>query len=584
MKKFVKPVLIYKTIWNLFRSTKKKLFIIFLIVSFIISLLEIVSIILFMNIISFASTRELPILLRFSNYLSLDRFLIKDLFYFTSALFLLITVFIVILRFILNVINSKISYGVVYDFNNLIFRKLAFLNFLDHKKININSSISNLSKVNDIIVVFTSNLVAVSSLITGIGIIISLLFLDLYLVLLSSTIIFLIYFILTKFSKKKLYHNSEIISQNINLKTNNLSILLSTIRNVILDKLQIFFVKNFSDSDKLITNSYTSNAVISSIPSMIFVNLILFIFVVIITINVSQGFNFIDDISKYATLAFGAQKIIPLLNNIYVAISRNRAGYHNVFSVLKFIKTLKNQNELRIFTQKISDKAKFAVRKKLVLQNIKFGYQNSRLIINNLNLEANIGDKILIRGDSGAGKTTLIDIITGLIIPNKGKLKIDNKIINKRNLEQLQKNISLVPQDIFLAEQSFLQNIALGVPLDEIKLQKAQWCAEIAEINQFIKKTKNKYNSIITHNGSNLSGGQKQRIGIARGLYKDSDILIFDESTSSLDEKTEKKIFKNFNKYLKKKIIIFISHNKKNIHFFNKIFNLVDGQLKRTIL
>lgn len=584
MKKFVKPILIYKTIWNLFRSTKKKLFIIFLIVSFIISLLEIVSIILFMNIISFASARELPILLRFSNYLSLDRFLIKDLFYLISALFLLITVFIVILRFISNFINSKISYGVVYDFNNLIFRKLAFLNFLDHKKININSSISNLSKVNDIIVVFTSNLVAISSLITGIGIIISLLFLDLYLVLLSSTIIFVIYFILTKFSKKKLYHNSKIISENINLKTNNLSILLSTIRNVILDKLQIFFVKSFSDSDKLITNSYTSNAVISSIPSMIFVNLILFIFVVIITINVSLGFNFIDDISKYATLAFGAQKIIPLLNNIYVAISRNRAGYHNVFSVLKFIETLKNQNESRIFTQKMSDKAKFSVRKNLVLHNIKFGYQNSHLIINNLNLKANIGDKILIRGDSGAGKTTLIDIITGLIIPNKGKLKIDNKIIYKRNLEQLQKNISVVPQDIFLAEQSILQNIALGVPLDEIKLQKAKWCAEIAEINQFIKKTKNKYNSIITHSGSNLSGGQKQRIGIARGLYKDSDILIFDESTSSLDEKTEKKIFKNFNKYLKKKIIIFISHNKKNIHFFNKIFNLVDGQLKRTIL
>jgi ABC-type multidrug transport system fused ATPase/permease subunit len=496
MKKFVKPILIYKTIWNLFRSTKKKLFIIFLIVSFIISLLEIISIILFMNIISFASARELPILLRFSNYLSLDRFLIKDLFYLISALFLLITVFIVILRFISNVINSKISYGVIYDFNNLIFRKLAFLNFLDHKKININSSISNLSKVNDIIVVFTSNLVAVSSLITGVGIIISLLFLDLYLVLLSSTIIFVIYFILTKVSKKKLYHNSKIISENINLKTNNLSILLSTIRNVILDKLQIFFVKNFSDSDKLITNSYTSNAVISSIPSMIFVNLILFIFVVIITINVSLGFNFIDDISKYATLAFGAQKIIPLLNNIYVAISRNRAGYHNVFSVLKFIETLKNQNESRIFTQKISDKAKFAVRKKLVLHNIKFGYQKSHLFINNLNLEANIGDKILIRGDSGAGKTTLIDIITGLIIPNKGKLKIDNKIINKKNLEQLQKNISVVPQDIFLAEQSFLQNIALGVPFDEINLPKAQWCAEIAEINQFIKKTKNKYNYI----------------------------------------------------------------------------------------
>jgi ATP-binding cassette subfamily B protein len=583
MEKFVKPVLIYKTIWNLFRNTKKKLFIIFLIISFIISLLEILSIILFMNIISFASTRDLPILLKLNHYLSLDQFLIKDLFYIICTLFLLVTIFTVISKFIANIINCKISYGVVYDFNNLIFRKLAFLNFLDHKKININSSISNLSKVNDIIVVFTSNLVAVSSLIMGIGIIISLLFLDFYLVLTSSTIILAIYFILTKLSKKKLYLNGKIISDNINFKTNNLSILLSSIRNVILDKLQIFFVKNFSDSDLVIKNSYTSNAVISSIPSMIFVNLVLFIFVIIIMINVSQGFNFIDDISKYAALAFGTQKIIPLLNNIYVAISRSRAGYHNVFSVLRFIENLKNQKESKIFIKKVVDNKRLTIKKKLVLQNIKFAYPNSSLILNNLNLQANIGDKILIRGDSGTGKTTLIDIITGLIIPNSGLLKIDKNIINKRNLEHLQKNISLVPQDVFLAEQSFLQNIALGLPLEECKLQKAQWCAEMAEINHFINKNKNKYNSVISHNGSNLSAGQKQRIGIARGLYKDSDILIFDESTSSLDEKTEKKIFKNFNKYLKKKIIIFISHNKKNIHFFNKIFTLVDGKLERTI-
>ena len=232
-------------------------------------------------------------------------------------------------------------------------------------------------------------------------------------------------------------------------------------------------------------------------------------------------------------------------------------------------------------TKKIPEKSKIIVKKNLVLDNINFKYPDSSLIINNLNLNVKLGEKILIQGASGEGKTTLIDILSGLITPNSGKLKIDGQIINKKKIEKYQKNISLIPQDIFIAEQSFLQNIALGFSPDNIEFKKVQWCAKIAEIDEFIMRTSKKYNSIITHDGSNLSGGQKQRIGIARGLYKNSDIIIFDESTNSLDEKIEKKIFSNFNKYLKNKIIIFISHDKKNIRFFNKIFTIMNGKLKR---
>jgi ATP-binding cassette, subfamily B, bacterial PglK len=583
MKIIKKPFSIYINIWNLFRDTKKKLFFFFLAISLTISLLEITSIVMFMNIVNFASAGDLPILSKFEDIINLDKFLIKDLFYIISGLFLLIILLLIFLKFVENEVNCKISFGTIYDFNNLIFNKLAFLNFLDHKKININQSISNLTKVNDIITVLIAILSGISSIITAIAIIILLLFIDLQLVLVCLVVISSVYFVLTSFTKRKLFINSQIISKNINLKTNNLSLLMGSLRNIILDKLQNFFVKNFSDAEISIKNARTSNAVISFIPSMIFINLILFIFVAIVVIHIFLGLNLIDNISKYAALAFGAQKLIPLFNKIYLAISRSRANHHGIFSVLTFIKTLKNQKEPKKFFYKSSDKTKIIVKKNLILNNIKFRYPESSLILNNLDLKAKIGDKILIQGDSGAGKTTLIDIITGLITANSGNLKIDGKKINKKNLDQYQKNISLIPQDIFIAEQSFTQNIALGFSKKDIDLKKVQWCAKMAEINQFIINTKNKYNSIISHNGSNLSGGQKQRIGIARGLYKDSDILVFDESTNSLDEKTEKKIFKNFNKYLKNKIVIFISHDKKNIRFFNKIFVLMNGKLKKSI-
>lgn len=582
MSRIQKSLLIYKNLWNLFRDTKKKLFFLFLIVSIFISVLETASIIMLMNIVNFASVGELPILSKLDGYLNLDQFLIKDLFYFISIVFLLIVLFLIFLKYLENIINCKISFGIVYDFNNLIFNKLAFLNFLDHKKVNINLSISNLTKVNEIISVLIPVLFGISAIITAFTIIILLLFIDLYLVLICLALVSSVYLILGKITKRKLFANGQIISKNINIRTDNLSLLMGSLRNIILDKLQNFFVKNFSKAEMGIKEARSSNAIISFIPGTIFVNLILFIFVAIVVTHVFLGSNFIDNISKYAALAYGAQKLIPLFNKIYLAITKTVSSHHSILSVLNFIETIKKHKEENRLSKKIREKSKIYVKKNLVLNNIKFKYpDNNTLTINDLNLSAKIGEKILIQGDSGGGKTTLIDILTGLITPNGGKLKVDAKIINKKNREQYQKNISLIPQDIFIAEKSFLQNIALGFNQDDIELKRVQWCAKIAEIDKFIMTNQKKYNSIISHNGSNLSGGQKQRIGIARGLYKNSDIIIFDESTNSLDEKTERKIFRNFNKYLKSKIIIVISHDKKNIHFFDKIFLMEDGKLKK---
>jgi ABC-type bacteriocin/lantibiotic exporter with double-glycine peptidase domain len=188
---------------------------------------------------------------------------------------------------------------------------------------------------------------------------------------------------------------------------------------------------------------------------------------------------------------------------------------------------------------------------------------------------------VLIQGESGAGKTTLIEVISGLLLPTRGGLKVDNQKVDKKNLHLFQENISFVPQEIFLAEQSFLKNIVIGSSLEDIDLKKIKLCSKIAEIDKFINNTKNKYNTLVSYNGANLSAGQKQRIGIARGLYKNSSILIFDESTSALDEKTETKIFANIKKFLKDQIVIFVSHNKKNISHFNKILVLDNGKLKK---
>jgi ABC-type bacteriocin/lantibiotic exporter with double-glycine peptidase domain len=253
---------------------------------------------------------------------------------------------------------------------------------------------------------------------------------------------------------------------------------------------------------------------------------------------------------------------------------------------LRFIYSIKSKkpNYLpgKIISKKNINELKF--NKNFLLRKITFGYSVDNIILNNLNFFIKKNEKILILGQSGSGKSTLIDIITGLIKAKNGYLKVDNFIINERNLHLFQNYVSLVPQEVFLAETSFLKNISLGNSLKDIDIKKVRFCAKIAEIDSFISKTKHGYNTIVSYNGSNLSGGQKQRIGIARALYKGADILIFDESTSAIDDKTEEKIFNNFKIILKNKTIIFVSHKKKNIKYFDKVYNLSNGKLKRKIL
>jgi ABC-type bacteriocin/lantibiotic exporter with double-glycine peptidase domain len=199
-----------------------------------------------------------------------------------------------------------------------------------------------------------------------------------------------------------------------------------------------------------------------------------------------------------------------------------------------------------------------------------------------LNLIIGKNDKILISGASGSGKSTFLDILTGLIRPNKGKIIIDGRtLIGKNNLNLYQKKISLIDQNIFIEEGSLLKNITKSDNASEVNQELLIKCCKIAELDDLIKKNKDKYKMYLSHLGTNLSGGQKQRIAIARSIYNNRDILILDETTSEIDPKTENKIFNNFNKYLKDKTILMITHRTKKINFFTKKFELKNNKLKK---
>jgi ABC-type bacteriocin/lantibiotic exporter with double-glycine peptidase domain len=574
-------------VWKNISLGKKKLFYIYILISVIITIIDFLSITSLMNIVGYATNNEIISREKISILININKYSDKSLFIFLSILFLSITAISIVFRYIHGLINAKISHGVIYEFNQIIFKKLVYLNLLNNKNVNINSVTANLSKIEDIRYAIIYSLTAISSTIITIGILITLLFIDIKITFFSLLFFITIYLLIIFSIKKAISKNSKDVSENIELKVHTLSSLMNNMRSVIIDNLQFSFLKNFSDYDFKITKARISLSVVSFLPAIVIINLVFIILVGYLFFLVVNGYDFLTDVGKIVAIAFGVQKLNPLINSIYVAISRTGGSYYNIESVMNFISLIKKKSNQTVLTKIRGDQSessnlhKIKFKKTLKLEKIDFKYDTNQNLIKGLNLTINKNDKIIILGESGSGKSTFLDILTGLIKPDKGTIKLDNIKIDQKNLKAYQKKISLITQNIFLEEGTLLKNITNTNKNSNIDFKHLKKCCEISEISNFIKQNKNKYEMYISHNGSNLSGGQKQRIAIAKALYRNSDILIFDEITSEIDIKIEKKILNNFSKYVKNKTIILVTHKTQKNNFFNKRFILIGNKLKK---
>lgn len=214
--------------------------------------------------------------------------------------------------------------------------------------------------------------------------------------------------------------------------------------------------------------------------------------------------------------------------------------------------------------------------KEIKVENVCFGYED-RTVLQNIGLTIEKGDIFGIKGRTGSGKSTLFNVLLGLIAPDSGKITIDGVPLNAENAAAWQKRIGYVPQDVFIADVSLAENVALGCTPDMIDMFRVEQSLTAASMGDFVSKLPQGLDTKIGETGSRISGGQKQRIGIARALYKGADVLFFDEATSSLDSQTEKSVNESIaalNSTESKYTMIIISHRESSLDICNKLFSL----------
>jgi len=337
------------------------------------------------------------------------------------------------------------------------------------------------------------------------------------------------------------------------------------------------FINRFNKSGKTLAYSQGTNAALAQAPRY-FVELLAFgsMIVLILYLIASHNGNLGMILPILSVYAIGIIKLLPAFQQIYSSIAIIKANIPAFESIQQDLyDSLHKESKF----QKLEEN-NLNPKQNISLENITFTYPNKEEpALNKLDMLIPANSVIGIVGPSGSGKSTLIDILLCLIEPQEGHIKIDDDIINDQNRRSWQNTIGFVAQTIFLSEGTIAENVAFGIPEDQIDLDQVQKVLKLAHLSDFISTLDKGLHTKVGERGVQLSGGQRQRIGIARALYHKAEVLVFDEATSSLDGITEKMIMEAIHNFSGKKSIILIAHRLKTVKKCDRIFFIDNGRV-----
>ena len=481
------------------------------------------------------------------------------------------------MRLLLLWASTRLSYATGADLSISIYHRTLYQPYAVHCARNSSEIITAIStKTNAVIIIITMLLTLVSSTAMLLTILIALLSVEPLIALTAFGGFGLIYVVIIGLTRKQLSINSNRIARESTNVIKSLQEGLGGIRDVLINGSQATYCQIYRNADLPLRRAQGSSTFISGSPRYAMEALGMMLIAALAYSLAQQADGIVKAIPVLGALALGAQRLLPVLQQSYGAWSSIRGGQISL------------QDALELLDQPLPDHADKLAAEPLPFQhniNLKqldFRYSPQMpYVLKRLNLTITKGSRVGFIGTTGSGKSTLLDIVMGLLQPHNRALEIDGQAVTPSNGSAWQSHIAHVPQAIFLADSTIEENIAFGVPKDQIDPRVVRKAAQQAQIADSIESLPKQYQTFVGERGIRLSGGQRQRIGIARALYKQADVIIFDEATSSLDNETEQAVMQAIEGLSKDLTLLIIAHRLTTLKNCTQIVELGEGGIKR---
>jgi len=390
------------------------------------------------------------------------------------------------------------------------------------------------------------------------------------------------YAILYRMVRRRLMANGKRISEIATRRYKLMSEGFGGIKDVLLLGRQAVFVNRFEASGDTLSKSLSTNDALAMAPKY-FMDMVAFCSVILLFLYLTKNHegNLASVLPMLALYALAGFKVLPAFQQIYHAVATVKGSSFAFDAIKEDLKSsLVFDSAVEASAKGTDAEAIHALTKGITLRDITFTYPGkSRPALQSLSLEIPANKSVGFVGATGSGKSTLVDLVIGLLSPDQGEVLIDGVPLSPRNMRSWQNKIGLVSQSIFLSDASIRENVAFGIPLESIDTDRVLEVLARAHLDAFIAELPAGMETRVGERGVQLSGGQRQRVGIARSLYHNPEILVFDEATSALDGITEKSIMEAINDFSGKKTIILIAHRFTTIQKCDVIYFIDKGRV-----
>ena len=483
------------------------------------------------------------------------------------------------IRILLLWASTRIAFATGADLGIEVYRLTLYQPYRVHLARNSSEVISGItSKVNVVVSgVLLPSLILVSSTLLLVTIMLALIAINPMVATVAAVGFGASYALITWMTRLRLHRNSKSIAYEQTQVFKAVQEGLGGIRDVLLDGTQPVYCDIYRQADHSLRRAQGNNVFFGGSPRY-FIEALGMVMIAALAYALSrQAGGMTTALPVLGALALGAQRLLPALQQSFSSWASIAGGYASLADIVELLEQPMPDELLQPAS------APLLIESAISFNAVRFRYNSdSPWVLDGLNLTIPKGARVGFIGSTGSGKSTLLDLTMGLLMPTEGEILVDDQSIRGKQIRAWQQTIAHVPQSIYIADTTLAENIAFGVPCNDIDLTRVRLAARKAQIAEFIESRPQGYQAFVGERGVRLSGGQRQRIGIARALYKQAKVIVFDEATSALDNETERAVIEAIECLDNELTILIVAHRLTTLKNCTQVIELANGKIKRS--